>query len=125
MCMGGSLLYSVGCAAQEAEAGERFRMWPAVRYLMIMRTFWLLTLATGALRPPAALSPLPDVSHARGRAARTAAMPATQGLLCSLQASMQSITPPCCIQAPHARDDCQAGPPTLCGGQACAAWRRT
>ena len=38
------------CAVQAAEAGDRFRVWPAVRYLMIMRTFWLLTLATGAPR---------------------------------------------------------------------------
>ena len=37
---------------QAAGAGERFRIWPAVRYLMIMRTFWLLTLATGALGLP-------------------------------------------------------------------------
>lgn len=38
---------------QAAGAGERFRVWPAVRYLMIMRTFWLLTLATGELGPAA------------------------------------------------------------------------
>ncbi len=36
---------------QAAEAGQRFRVWPAVRYLMCMRTFWLLTLAVGAPGP--------------------------------------------------------------------------
>ena len=34
---------------QAAGAGQRFRVWPAVRYLMCMRTFWLLTLAVGVL----------------------------------------------------------------------------
>lgn len=46
-----TLVQRTACAVQAAEAGERFRVWPAVRYLMIMRTFWVLTLATGAPRP--------------------------------------------------------------------------
>ena len=39
--------------AQAAESGERFRVWPAIRYLMAMRTFWVLTLAVGAQSPTA------------------------------------------------------------------------
>lgn len=34
--------------AQAAGAGQRFRVWPALRYLATMRTFWILTLAVGA-----------------------------------------------------------------------------
>ncbi|KAK9833442.1 hypothetical protein WJX81_005683 [Elliptochloris bilobata] len=34
-------------ASKAAGAGQRFRVWPALRYLMAMRTFWLLTLAVG------------------------------------------------------------------------------
>ncbi len=41
--------------AQASEAGLRFRVWPALRYLMTMRTFWILTLAVGA--QPAAVPP--------------------------------------------------------------------
>ncbi len=44
--------------AQASEAGLRFRVWPALRYLMTMRTFWILTLAVGA--QPVAISPQPS-----------------------------------------------------------------
>ena len=119
---------------QAADAGDRFRVWPAVRYLIIMRTFWVLTLATGAPRPAmGALGIICCVSGVMQAPQDCRNSSCTAGRAGACSADCGACRAPPNLRPPLTHASPAAPSPGLapsfdgsaCGGQACAGWRRT